>query len=313
MTVNDLYQKIGEQNRPEEEINLIKKAYDFAAAAHHGQKRKSGAPYITHPLGTALHLTDMGLDTQSIAAALLHDVCEDTNHTIQEIRTQFGDTIAFLVEGVTKLDKVRYRGNSRSAESLRKMFLAIAEDIRIVLIKLVDRLNNMETLQFLPPEKQKRIALETLEIYAPLAYRLGIGELKGQLEDIAFKYVHPDQYAWLSKTLREHFDERHTYIEQLKPLVANELTKENIGFRDIHARAKHAYSLYRKLIKYDMDIDKVYDLLAIRIVVESIEDCYGALGIVHKLWKPVPGLVKDYISLPKPNGYRSVHTTVFGP
>ena len=313
MGFNKLSETIKKQHRPEEEQALITRAYDFADSAHAGQKRKSGAPYITHPLATAQRLADMGLDSQSIAAALLHDVCEDTQHTIEEVRNIFGETIAFLVEGVTKLDKVRYRGNARSAESLRKMFLAIGEDIRIVLIKLVDRLHNMETLNFLPPEKQKRIALETLEIYAPLAYRLGIGELKGQLEDLAFKYVHPDQYEWLSEALREYFASRHDYIEQLKPYVAGELTKEHIHFRDIHARAKHAYSLYRKLIKYDMEIDKVYDLLAIRIIVETVEDCYASLGVVHKLWKPVPGLVKDYISLPKPNGYRSLHTTVFGP
>ena len=313
MGFNKLFDTIKNQHRPAEEQAQIKQAYDFAAAAHAGQKRKSGAPYITHPLATAQRLAEMGIDSQSVAAALLHDVCEDTKHTIEEVRKIFGETIAFLVEGVTKLDKVRYRGNARSAESLRKMFLAIAEDIRIVLIKLVDRLNNMETLEFLPPEKQKRIALETLEIYAPLAYRLGIGELKGQLEDLAFKYVYPEQHEWLSKTLREHFASRHDYIERLKPIVAQELAKEGITFRDMHARAKHAYSLYRKLLKYDMDVDKVYDLLAIRIIVETIEDCYATLGIVHKFWKPVPGLVKDYISLPKPNGYRSLHTTVFGP
>ena len=313
MNVNELTAILHRQQRPDKEHTLIKKAFDFAAAAHAGQKRKSGAPYIVHPLATATRLAEIGLDSQTIAAALLHDVCEDTTHTIEEIRSLFGDTIAFLVEGVTKLDKVRYRGNERSAESLRKMFLAIAEDIRIVLIKLVDRLHNMETLEFLPPEKQKRIALETLDIYAPLAYRLGIGELKGQLEDLAFKYVYPDKYDWLSKNLREHYNERYEYMERLKPLIAQELGKENIAFRDIHARAKHAYSLYRKLVKYDMEIDKVYDLFAVRIIVETIEDCYATLGVVHKLWKPVPGLVKDYISLPKPNGYHSLHTTVFGP
>lgn len=304
---------IKKQHRPQEEQTLITRAFEFADAAHKGQKRKSGAPYITHPLATAARLAEMGLDSQTVAAALLHDVCEDTDIKIDQLKKEFGETIAFLVEGVTKLDKVRYRGNARSAESLRKMFLAIAEDIRIVLIKLVDRLHNMETLEFLPPEKQKRIALETLEIYAPLSYRLGIGELKGQLEDLAFKYVYPEQHEWLSKTLQEHFDSRRDYIERIKPIVAQELTKENIKVRDMHARAKHAYSLYRKLLKYDMDIDKVYDLLAMRIIVETIEDCYATLGIVHKLWKPVPGLVKDYIALPKPNGYRSLHTTVFGP
>ena len=313
MGLNKLTDIIKKQYRDEEEIALIQRAYAFADTAHRGQKRKSGAPYITHPLATAARLAEMGLDSKTVAAALLHDVCEDTKHPIEEVRSLFGDTVAFLVEGVTKLDKVRYRGNARSAESLRKMFLAIAEDIRIVLIKLVDRLHNMETLEFLPPEKQKRIALETLEIYAPLSYRLGIGELKGQLEDLAFKYVHPEQYEWLSRALREHFSSRHDYIEHLKPQVVQALAKENIQIVDIHARAKHLYSLYRKLLKYDMDIDKVYDLLAIRIIVKNIDDCYATLGIIHKFWKPMPGLVKDYISLPKPNGYRSLHTTVFGP
>ncbi|MEK7083101.1 MAG: RelA/SpoT family protein [Patescibacteria group bacterium] len=313
MTFAKLSETIKEQHRPEDEQALITKAYEFADTAHKGQKRKSGAPYITHPLATALRLAEMNLDAQTIAAGLLHDVCEDTDIKIDQIKKEFGDTIAFLVEGVTKLDKVHYHGNERSAESLRKMFLAIGEDIRIVLIKLVDRLHNMSTLEYLPPDKQRRIALETLEIYAPLSYRLGIGELKGQLEDLAFKYVYPNEYQWLTKSLSDHFEWRAQFIEQLKIKMAEELTRENIGFLDIHARAKHLYSLYRKLMKYDMDLDKVYDLLAIRIVVNTVEDCYASLGVIHKCWKPVPGLMKDYISLPKPNGYRSLHTTVFGP
>ncbi len=313
MTVNTLLAELQTQHRAEDEIALIQRAYEFADIAHKGQKRKSGAPYITHPLATALRLAQMHLDAQTIAAALLHDVCEDTDIKIDRLKKEFGDTIAFLVEGVTKLDKVHYRGNARSAESLRKMFLAIGEDIRIVLIKLVDRLHNMSTLEYLPPEKQKRIALETLDIYAPLSYRLGIGELKGQLEDLAFKYVHPNEYQWLTKSLSDRFEWRTQFINQLKVKVAEELTRENINFLDIHARAKHLYSLYRKLIKYDMDLDKVYDLLAIRVVVETVEDCYATLGVIHKMFKPMPGLMKDYISLPKPNGYRSLHTTIFGP
>jgi len=313
MPFDKLLEILKSQNRSAEEQTLITKAYHFADAAHKGQKRKSGAPYITHPLATALRLAQMHLDAQTIAAGLLHDVCEDTNIKIDQLKKEFDETIAFLVEGVTKLDKVHYHGNARSAESLRKMFLAIGEDIRIVLIKLVDRLHNMSTLEYLPPEKQQRIALETLDIYAPLSYRLGIGELKGQLEDLAFKYVYPNEYQWLNKSLSDRFEWRTQFIEQLKIKITKELTQENIGFLDIHARAKHLYSLYRKLMKYDMDLDKVYDLLAIRIVVENVEACYAALGVIHKLFKPVPGLMKDYISLPKPNGYRSLHTTVFGP
>ena len=308
-----LFREIKSSGWSEEDFLLTQKAYEFAAAAHGKQKRKSGEPYITHPLATAMRLFELKLDAPTIAAALLHDVCEDTDYKLSDIKKEFGEEIAFLVAGVTKLDKIRYRGTERNAESLRKMFLAIAEDMRIVLIKLVDRLHNMETLKFVAPEKQRRIALETLEIYAPLAYRLGIGELKGQLEDLAFPYVSPKEYQWLMERVKDHFEGRSKYVETLKPVVVQELAKEKIAFFDIHARAKHYYSLYKKLLKYDMDIEKVFDLIAIRIVVENIESCYAALGAVHKLWKPVPGLIKDYIALPKPNGYRSLHTTVFGP
>ncbi|MBI2640814.1 MAG: RelA/SpoT family protein [Candidatus Sungbacteria bacterium] len=313
MSATSLLEKLKIQARPTEDLELVKRAYDFAAQAHEGQKRKSGEPYIIHPLAVAEHLVELNLDTPTIAAALLHDVVEDTRYTLHDLRSEFGDEIAFLVEGVTKLDKIRYKGTERSAESLRKMFLAVAEDVRIVLLKLVDRLHNMKTLRHVAPEKQKRIALETLEIYAPLAYRLGIGELKGQLEDLAFPYVYPKEHEWLEKTVHDHFHNRRRYVEGLKPVVAEELVKEEIPFLDIHARAKHYYSLYKKILKYDMDISKVFDLVALRIILPNIEQCYAALGVIHKIWRPVPGLVKDYIALPKPNGYRSLHTTVFGP
>lgn len=313
MTVNELLEKMRKQGQTEDDFRMVKKAYEFASQAHAGQKRKSGEPYFVHPLATAARLADLHMDTPTIAAALLHDICEDTDLTIGDIKKEFGEEIAFIVSGVTKLDKIRYRGTERTAESLRKMFLAIAQDLRIVLLKLVDRLHNMETLAYVAPEKRKRIALETLEIYAPLAYRLGIGELKGQLEDLSFPYVYPQEHEWIMRTLKDHFGPRRQYMERLQPVVAQELTKEKIKFYDIHARAKHYYSLYKKLIKYDMDIDRVFDLVALRIVVEGVEDCYAALGVVHKLWKPMPGLVKDYIAMPKPNGYRSLHTTVFGP
>ncbi len=294
------------------DLDMIEKAYLRAARAHAGQKRKSGDPYITHPLTTARRLADMGLDAHTIAAALLHDTCEDTSYTIADMQKEFGEEIARMVRGVTKLDRFRYQGNERGAESLRKMFLAVGEDIRIVILKLVDRLHNMETLAYLAPEKQKRIARETIEIYAPLAYRLGIGELKGRLEDLAFPYVAPEEYTWLMENLKSHYEERLSYIERLKPIVAQELAREKIPFLDIHARAKHYYSLYKKLPKYNMDVGKVHDLIALRVIVSTVEECYATLGALHGLWRPVPGFVKDYIALPKPNGYQSLHTTVFG-
>ena len=313
MDVNSLLEEIKIQTRSDEELALIKKAYDFAARAHTGQKRKSGEPYMIHPLATATRLTEMRLDVETIAAALLHDVVEDTRYTKDDIKKEFGSGIAFLVEGVTKLDKIRYRGTERTAESLRKMFLAIGEDIRIVLLKLVDRHHNMETLAFVAPEKQRRIALETLEIYAPLAYRLGMKELSGVLEDLAFPYVYPKEHEWLVRTAKERYEEWNEYVKKIKPVLAVELTKEGIRFLDIHARAKHYYSLYKKLLKYDMDIAKVTDIIALRVIIPTIEDCYATLGVIHRLWRPLPGKIKDYIALPKPNGYRSLHTTVFGP
>lgn len=313
MTVNTFLEKIKTQSRPDADLTLIKSAYEFAAAAHAGQQRKSGEPYIVHPLATALRLAELNLDAPTIAAALLHDVAEDTSYTIKDIRERFGEEIAFLVEGVTKLDKIRYRGTERTAESLRKMFLAIAEDIRIVLLKLVDRLHNIETLAFVAPEKRRRIALETLEIYAPLAYRLGIKELSGKLEDLSFPHVYPKEYEWLIRTTKERYEEWDEYVQKIKPLLVEALVKEKIKFLNIHARAKHYYSLYKKLLKYDMDIAKITDIIALRVVVPTIEDCYAALGAIHQLWRPMPGKVKDYVALPKPNGYRSLHTTVFGP
>ncbi len=313
MSVNSLLDTIKQQSWSEADLSLVRRAYDFAAHAHQGQKRKSGEDYISHPLATASRLAELNLDASTIAAALLHDVCEDTKFNTEDIKKDFGDEIAFLVEGVTKLDKIRYRGTERSAESLRKMFLAIGEDVRIVLLKLVDRLHNMETLKFLPPEKQKRIALETLEIYAPLAYRLGIKELSGTLEDLAFPYVYPQEYEWLLKSTKETYQHWEKYVQKIKPIIAEELVSEKIPFLDIHARAKHYYSLYKKLLKFDMEISKITDIVALRIIVPTIEDCYATLGIIHKKWRPLPGKIKDYIALPKPNGYKSLHTTVFGP
>mgnify|MGYP001606592094 FL=1 len=313
MSFNILLEKLKEQNRPAEDLELIKKAYDFAARAHEGQKRKSGEPFINHPLSTAVKLTEMRLDSKTIAAALLHDTIEDHPEFETELKKIFGEEIAFLVDGVTKLNKIKYKGSQRTAESLRKMFLAIGEDIRIVLLKLVDRTHNMETLQYLPADKQKRIATETLEIYAPLAYRLGMKKLSGQLEDLAFPYVLPERYEWLSKITSDKFPEWTKYMEKIKPVLIMELARDEVKFASITSRIKHLYSLYKKLLKYDLDISKITDIVALRVIVYTLEDCYAALGVVHKLWRPVPGKIRDYIALPKPNGYKSLHTTVFGP
>lgn len=292
---------------------LIKSAYNLAWNAHKNQKRESGEPYVQHPLNVALTLTKMNLDTETVAAAILHDVVEDAPYTVVDIEERFGSNVAFLVNGVTKLDRIKYSGAEGKAENLRKMFLAMARDIRVVLIKLADRYDNMQTLGYLPKEKQQRIALETLEIYAPIAYRLGMGELKGQLEDLAFKYLHPEKYCWLLKEMSEKYEVRKEYINKLEPIIWGILKKENIIPLEIHARTKHFYSLYKKLLRYQMDFEKVHDLVAARIIVNSVDDCYLALGAIHQAFKPMPGLIKDYIAMPKPNGYQSLHTSVFGP
>lgn len=310
LTFPQLQDRIRQIN-PQADLALIEKAYQYAQEAHQGQKRKSGEPYIQHCLWTAWHLAEMKLDSSTIAAGLLHDVVDDTNKTNDDIRHEFGKEIARLVFGITKLGKIKYRGIERHVENLRKMFLAMGEDIRTILIKLADRLHNMQTLKILPPEKAHRIALETLEIYAPIAYRLGIWEIKGKLEDLAFPYIFPKDYNWLISTVKDRYERRQKYLEKVKPILAKELRKEDLEPVEIHHRAKHYFSLYKKLQRYDMNLNKVYDLVALRVIVNSIEECYMTLGIIHKLWKPLPGRIKDYIALPKPNGYQSLHTTVF--
>lgn len=308
----------------------IAKAFEFAAAAHANQYRKTGEPYIVHPMATARILTDYHMDAPTILAALLHDVPEDTAVTAKQIDRQFGREVAELVDGVTKLSKVRlkrgwldvFRGYlgertktdfttfDRHVETLRKMFFAMSRDIRVIIIKLADRLHNMETLGALPIDKQRRIAQETLEIYAPLADRLGIGQLKGHLQDLAFPYAFPDEFAAIRHQLSDEFPKRHRYIERVRRTLLKRLARAGIR-AEAHARAKHLYSLWRKLVKYDNDLAKIYDLVAVRIIVPTIEDCYRALGLIHSLWKPLPGRIKDYIATPKPNGYQSLHTTVF--
>lgn len=312
MTIETLLQNLKNKNLKEDELAIIKRAYDLARESHSGQKRLSKEDYIIHPIRTANFLIEINfIDTPTIAAALLHDTIEDTNVTLEQIEKEFGSEIAFLINGVTKLGKIKYKGIERHVENLRKMFLAMAEDIRVILIRLADRYHNMQTLRFVPKEKQRRIALETLEIYAPLAYRLGMGELKGQLEDMAFPYVFPEEYNWLINNVKERYEKRREYLKQIVPVIEEELKKENITFTGINLRAKHYYSLYQKLLRHEMNLENIHDLAALRVIVPNIDQCYGALGVIHKLWRPLPDKIKDYIALPKPNGYQSIHTTVF--
>ncbi len=293
---------------------LIDKAYRFAKHAHAGQKRLTGEPYFNHALKTAECLAEWGLDEATIAAGLLHDTVEDTDVTIEDIGREFGEDIKLLIDGVTKLGKIKYRGGDRAqAENLRKLLLAMAEDLRVIFVKLADRRHNMKTLGPLPPSKQKRIALETMEIYAPLAYRLGMQKLSGELQDLAFPYVYPSEHRWLTKHVKERYEEREAYLKKIKPVVEKALMEQDINLVSIDFRAKRHASLYKKLLRYEMDIEKIYDLVAFRIIVKNIEDCYATLGIIHSLWTPLPGRFKDYIATPKPNGYRSLHTTILGP
>jgi len=302
-------------SNPGFDLDLIERAYEFAKKIHLGQQRMSGEEYIFHPLGAAEIVAELKVDSKTVAATLLHDVLDEGKgppaSLEKEIEKEFGKDILTLVESVTKINKIKYRGAERAAENLRKMFLAIAQDIRVVLIKLADRLHNMRTLAAQPPEKQLRIATETMRIYAPLADRLGIGRIKGELEDLAFQYLMPGEYQWLANQVRDQFEERERYLEKIIPYLKKEILKEGIRLVEINWRAKHYWSLYKKLQRHEMNLSRIYDLVALRIIVKDIEDCYSTLGLIHKLWRPLPGRIKDYIALPKPNGYQSLHTTVF--
>lgn len=311
-TLNDLL-RIVEEHNPNANTDLIRLAFEFARDAHGDQLRKSGAPYIVHPLGTAITLAELGLDEQTIAAGLLHDVPEDTERTLDDVRKEFGDEIAFLVEGITKLGKLKYRGIDRYIENLRRMFVAMAQDVRVILIKFADRMDNLETLTALPPEKRRRIALESLEIYSPIANRLGMGAVKGRLEDLAFPFVYPEEYQWLTKKVVPEFKAKEEFTNAFSTFLAEALQDNGVTNVSIHARSKHLYSLYQKLLKHQRDLSKIYDLIAVRIIVPDVASCYAALGIVHKVCKPLKGRIKDYIAQPKPNGYQSLHTTIFSP
>lgn len=294
---------------------FLLQAYHFAEKAHNDQRRKSGEEYINHCLHVTKILAEIGMDTKTLSAGLLHDVPEDTEVTLKEIEKNFGAEVTYLVNGITKLGRIKLNNSKKEyyIDNLRKMFLAMAQDIRVVIIKLADRLHNMRTLQYLPPEKQRRIARETMEVYAPIANRLGIGEIKCELEDICFMYLEPKHHAETKKIEETYLRKGKEYMNLTVRLVREALEKEKIQMIEVSGRTKHLYRLYQKLKRHEMNISRIYDLIAIRIIVPEIADCYEALGIIHREYRPMVGRIKDYISLPKPNGYQSLHTTIFGP
>jgi len=294
-----------------EDIALIKKAYAFAEEAHKGQKRNSGEPYFCHVAHVGANLALIRLDSATIAAGLLHDTIEDAGVLPKTIEQEFSKEILTLVEGVTKLGKLKYRGVERHVESLRKFFIAMSHDIRVLLIKLADRLHNIQTLEHVPEAKRKRIALETLEIHARLADRFGMGKWKAIFEDSAFPYAFPEEYEKVSAIIKTKRIADEKYAEKIYRSIQKELVANGIKDARVNYRVKNLFSLWKKLARKEMDPDKVYDILALRIIVKNVEDCYRALGIVHKHWRPIPGRIKDYIALPKANGYRSLHTTIF--
>ena len=304
---------------PSDDYSLIEKAYRFADEAHKSQVRKSGEPYIIHPLCVAITLADLEMDKETIAAGLLHDVVEDTVLSEEDLKREFGDDVALLVDGVTKLEQIPLTNNmsgddaklEMQAENLRKMFIAMAKDIRVVIIKLADRLHNMRTLKYMPPEKQQRIARETLEIYAPLADRLGISRIKVELDDLSFKYLEPEAYYDLVDKIAIRKSEREKYIQDIVDEVSQHIKNANIDAK-IDGRIKHFFSIYKKMKNQGKTIDQIYDLFAVRIIVDSVKDCYAALGVIHEMYKPIPGRFKDYIAMPKANMYQSLHTTLIG-
>lgn len=308
--IDDLIEKI-KVYKEDADTDMVRLAYDFAKKAHEGQTRKSGDPYISHPLAAAHIVANMRIDPKVIVGTLLHDVPEDTDKTLDDLEENFGEEVRDMVAGITKIGKLKYRGVERYIENLRKLFVAMAEDVRTMIIKFADRVHNLSTLEHLPEKKRYRIALESLEIYAPIAARLGMDEFKGRLEDLSFKYVYPEKYEEVKELREQKLGGKEDYFKKVAKKAKKELKESNIDVINVEGRNKRLYSFYKKLQRKG-GAAKIYDLIALRVIVPSIADCYAALGTLHNNWKPMRGRIKDYISQPKPNGYKSLHTTVFG-
>ena len=299
-----------QENRPQDDLTIVKKAYDYSQKHHEGQTRASGEPYLVHPLEVALVLAEMKMDPVAVAAGLLHDSVEDTSVTIADIRTEFGEQVAHIVEGVTKISKIDFATREeQQAENLRKMMLAMVDDIRVVLIKLADRLHNMRTLEHLPPERQHKIAEETLEIYAPIAHRLGMGKIRGELEDLGFRFLDPVGYEQVERAVNARRKQGEAFLAKTQQIISDKLKEAGIQAR-VESRIKRLFSIHKKLQRQHISVDQVYDLCAMRVITRSLQDCYAVLGIIHNLWRPVPGRIKDFIAMPRPNFYQSLHTSV---
>src|SRR6266852_2704345 len=297
-------------NRPNDDLELIRKAYEFSQKHHAGQSRASGQPYLVHPLEVALVLAEMKMDPVAIAAGLLHDSVEDTSVTVVDIRKEFGEQVAHIVEGVTKISAIDFATREeQQAENLRKMMLAMVDDIRVVLIKLADRLHNMRTLEHLPPERQQKIAQETLDIYGPIAHRLGMGKIRGELEDLGFRYLDPIAYQQVHDAVEARRKKGEQFLSSVEHVLSGKLKEAEITAK-VESRIKRLFSIHKKLVKQHISVDQVYDLYAMRVITQSVQDCYGVLGIVHNIWRPVPGRIKDFIAMPRPNFYQSLHTSV---
>ncbi|MBV9155429.1 MAG: bifunctional (p)ppGpp synthetase/guanosine-3',5'-bis(diphosphate) 3'-pyrophosphohydrolase, partial [Acidobacteriaceae bacterium] len=314
--VEELYRTLEEKVRalrPKEDLKGLDQAYRFAAEHHKNQRRKSGEPYIAHPLAVTHLLADMQMDLVCLETGLLHDVLEDTTAKPEQIREQFGEDVARCVDGVTKLSKIKMANREdRQAESLRKMLLAMTGDIRVIIVKLADRLHNMRTIGWLSRERQEAIAQETIDVYAPIAHRLGMGKVRGELEDLSFQALHPEAAADLMHEINMKRQEHEEWLRQVQTQIEQKLWREDVPAR-VEGRVKRAYSVYQKLKRQKITLDQVYDVLAMRIITDSVKNCYAALGIIHNEWHPIPGRIKDFIAMPRPNLYQSLHTSVIGP